>query len=112
MTDIDQNNVANTSYVSRQTKLNNHMSIYGEAGRAVVARLLNFEVALLSIDDKIVETDPSALLEGLASGHRNQMTNFDFYICPIVKNQHSLSKPDKDRVIAYCSLMMAGIFCD
>lgn len=111
---IDNNpaRVSDMSYVPSHDELEACKPIYREAGRAVVARLLNFEVAWVSLDTAAVRRDPSAFAEGFASGHRNRMTNFDVYISPIIKKKGVLSKDDKKTVTAYCSLVMTGPFCE
>lgn len=78
------------------------------AGRAVIARVLDFDVAWVSADTQQITGDASAATEGFASGHRHQMTNFDVYIRTIVKKQAPLSKGDLETVMDYCVMLLAG----
>ena len=108
MTNINPANAAATTYVPTWHEIEACKPFYRDAGRALIARLLNFEVAWVSVDAKVVNNDPAAIAEGFGSGHPDGMSNFDVHISPIIKKQGALSKHDKKKVIDYCSLVLAG----
>lgn len=105
MTKFNPATAADTAFVPNQHDIEVWKPFFQEAGRAVIARLLDFELAWVSVDPDVVSNDPFTIAEGFNSGHQC-MSNFDVYINPIIKKQGALSKHDKKTVIDYCSVIL------
>ena len=79
-----------------------------ESGHAVIARLLNFDVAWVSVDRKFISNDPLAIERDLASGSAVCITLSSPRLPPILQTRGALTKKDKATVIDYCSHVLAG----
>lgn len=81
---------------------------FHEAGHAVIARLLDFNVVWVSIDGEFIRKDPTAIAHDIASCGAVCMTISLPRLQPIFKSRRALTKQDKATVIGYCSHVLAG----
>ena len=83
-----------------------------EAGHAVIARVEDFPVAWVSIDQAFIKTNPLAIENECSSSPAVCMTLSSDRMIPIIKKRTALNIAAKETVIGYCMHVLAGPFVE
>lgn len=83
-----------------------------EAAHAVIARVLGFEVAWVSIDTDFIRKDPIAIENKCAFGDPLCMTISTPILKPILNKRSALNKAEKESVSGYIMHVLAGPFAE
>ena len=91
-----------------QNEMEAKKPFFHESGHAVIARLLGFPVAWVSVDQSFIDADPLAI-ENQSSGFGPVcMTISSDRLNPILNRRTALTKIDKETLIGYAIHVMAG----
>ena len=95
-----------------QNEMEAKKPFFHESGHAVIARLLGFTVAWVSVDQSFIDADPLAI-ENQSSGFGPVcMTISSDRLNPILNRRTALTKSDKEALIGYAIHVMAGPFTE
>lgn len=83
-----------------------------EAAHAVIARLVDFEVAWVSLDSDFIKNDPLAMENMCSNADPLCMTISSPRLNPILNKRTVLNKAEKETVIFYCMHVLAGPFAE
>lgn len=83
-----------------------------EAAHAVIARVVGFEVAWVSVDADFIRTDPLANENKCSSGDPLCMTLSSPILNPILNKRSALNKAEKEAVSGYIMHVLAGPFAE
>jgi hypothetical protein len=83
-----------------------------EAAHAVIARVLGFEVAWVSVDTDFIRKDPIAIENMCSIGYPLCMTISSPILNPILNKRSALNKAEKESVSAYIMHVLAGPFAE
>ncbi|NOE24827.1 hypothetical protein [Ruegeria sp. HKCCD6157] len=83
-----------------------------EAGHAVIARLIGFPVAWVSVDQKFIRSNDLAIKNESSECPAVCMTISSDRLTPILEKRSILSKKEKETVVGYCMHVLAGPYVE